>query len=145
MSSKVSLDERDLAKMMLKVKRGLCCLEDCQETAELMYGSTYPPYLCEHHIQNPSDDAHPGEYSQVDRAYRTGASHKWTCCGATWRLSHCSLLARAFDAVSSEIPVSEEQRQRLAAKERAAEEAWREREREEAIAMATDNYCWDRS
>ena len=73
MSSKVSLDERDLAKMMLKVKRGLCCLEDCQETAELMYGSTYPPYLCEHHIQNPSDDAHPGDYSSVDRAYRTGA------------------------------------------------------------------------
>ena len=95
---------------------------------------------------NPSDDAHPGEYLPLsDRTYSSQASHAWTCCGGTWRLGHCSVLAKAFEAVAFEIPVSEAQRERLAAKERAAEEAWRERERQEASAMANDNYSWDRS
>ena len=146
MSSKVKLDEVGLTRMVLKVKGGLCCLEGCERNSELMYMSSNPPYLCEYHIENPSDDAHPGEYLlSSDRTYSSQASHKWTCCGGTWRLGHCSVLARAFEAVASEIPVSEAQRERLAAKERAADEAWRERDRQEAIDMANDNYCWDRS
>ena len=146
MSANVKLDEDGLARMMLKVKSGLCCLEGCERTSELRYMSSYPPYLCDHHIDNPSDDAHPGEYLPLsDRTYSSQASHAWTCCGGTWRLGHCSVLAKAFEAVAFEIPVSEAQRERLAAKERAAEEAWRERERQEASAMANDNYSWDRS
>ena len=144
MSSKVALDNEGLARMMVKVKAGLCCLQGCERSSELMYMSSSPPYLCDFHIENPSDDAHPGEYISSDEgSYRTQASHKWTCCGGTWRLGRCSVLAQAF--VASEIPVSERQRERLAEKEREAEEAWKERERQEAIAMASDNYCWDRS
>jgi hypothetical protein len=135
----MSLSSEVSPEVLAKVKAGKCCIDGCDNPAELIrWAASAPAILCDAH-QDDGTATHSGEY-----VYKSAYYNNWTCCFDIWKKSLCRHLRDKFEPLCGEIPITARQLARLAEKQEDARIAEEERLRQEAQYAAGHDEYYDR-